>query len=1291
MEIDTKDQQCVLSSYRASAEQVEDFVSGKASGILQRNMKKCLLSKEPPLWLYKDGATLVKEKLQGKQHESTRRKISNWLLALGTCKTDAPLQDLDDGKRTFFIHEKREFQPVLQAELVKREVDEKAVSALREHFSKIGNASEFQRDVLCTLLSIPESGFTLVSREQADGDEARVFCLIAVHRADAEKYQVWKTDKPFVWKDFCQKLERIKTTLRLTCVQADGKSPGKISKTADIVYFRPPVDVRTDSLYKQLVIKKQKERSQDARQKINQLKDAVDAFDGENQVPATVLHNGSLACTEEQKGIVNDLQKAFQPVKVRHDGEDEFSDVGGRPHLEFVPGDWDGAEIQFAGSAKEVVVKALAEMEKELDEKFRAFARVEGVSLDSAPDDLCRRVTWTICLKQKGNMFDVELYNWWMLSFNLFRNAAIKLFFRPRGPAWPEKRINYAVVPTEDGRERIVGPAYFDHKQQSWLYRPSSKKNGDDEGNDAQAFSALLHNLMNGRGAGWDDELDELDDAEDGYDTQDEDADLDDEGTDGGWVKAPKEWDNWWATYVDLNSKAKYWLNNSPGDECGLLKGKLIRLVNQVSYRFKGKNRASPSPPTEWTSVDELLRKEALNFVSSKKGKEMYGKEFVECFCSALLDMKPEKVLPSFILKTVVKFMERASRSIRAIRFRGRRAGNVSFLKAESLRRNGFTLELSALDLRSFMKLSGFDKNYCPSVRRPTNSHPGVRLNLQENQAATTVSICIYEERLWLHFPVMRPIVQPNARGTLPIVKEDTRDRKSSPYISLTPMDRLPVFLWSSTEVSNAVSFVSLDYNGASLPAAVAQFRVEQERLFAKLSDPLAQLHAGSKDMIEENAKLQSRVDHAHQLAMSLGSKKVKEDVEAKVKSLRKELETLEQNVGELGKLLVEVVPDELSAPPSLTKPAAKSRGQGGKKGPTGRNLSATRSGAARSSRASNKSGQNNNNTNNNNNNNKKKKGSKSARKEKTFMLNEDVSEVDRKAVASTLGLNEEDMCDVDFLSSVANEADWRRKGLQRQIKREETFILEQDALMKKLFVARYGVPRESTTLPDGLTEANVGKPSSVMDKELRRWAENWKEDALPGNAVSPWTPEMWAEMNKKREKVILKELNATRTRMERRKVKKRRRFSRRVKEERNQLAAKLGKENQFIFSGKPDIQDWIKRGSRILGKKSVRALTPLCVAKFHENLVCNVMLNYGVLVYGPWEGYTTNQDLMCHQYAKATVFTNRHRKCPIGDCPSHERNIRLHRELISVCNQVIAAWCQLNFLSQLRPGKDPP
>lgn len=1272
MELDIGDQQ--KRDYRASKEQVDAFVArlDHLGPRMARNIQKTMLLDYTSLWLLNDGQTLVKEKMQS-DHPSYE-KIRQWLKAIGTQLTEAPSPKLDVDGRTFMVLEARDYQPVSLNELVSREVDEQRVSELERHLSDIGNDSGTQLDNLIELLRNPLSGFFLVSREHADS-EAGNFCLIAVELEDAKRYQVHASNKPFNWTSFSQLLNRFKRKLRLTLVQADGTSEEKkIRQTAEVIYFRPPVNTQTASLFKPKVIEQQKQRSQEARQGIYKLKDALCQFDGESEIPINVLRNGGLACTEEQKEIVEALQDALCPELIKLPGDKTFGRVGGNDNLQYIPGPWNGSEIGCAGPV-EVVCEALSEMKDILVEKQNELAALEGVCLDSAPKDPHRRVTWTIRLKGR---FQEVLYDWWLLVFNVFRNGIIKLFFLPRGPAWPEQRKNYAVVPTDNGRGvRIVGPAYFDEEKERWFYRVRS----DGKDNENEEAGKAFRKIMNGFGGGAD-ETDDQDSAEDDDNDNDLSGDDDDEGGDVfKWIEAPHEWKELWKTFVPFDRKSRYRESDSVGDECGLVMGKYIRSSGQIAYKVKGMDRSSPVDSKGWMTVTELLKHEATSFINSDKGMEMYGKDFVTRFLSALSDPSKAKDVPPFLLDSALKFMERAWRSIRTTRFRGRRAGNVCFVKAESLRRNGFTLELSADNLRRFMKLSGFDEDYLPSVRRPTKNHPGVRLDVKSNQASTTVSIVIHEESLWLHFPVMRPIRPPKSEASLPIVNQDIRDPKALPFIKLVPLDVVPGFLCSVQDNSDPMSFASLDFNGASLVVAVAQFRVEAGKLSAKLSDPFAQLHAGSKEMIEGIAKLQSQVDHARQLAMYLGGENVKESAEAKVELLKKELETLEQKMAELKKLLVEEDEQSECDEASTPKPTAKSRGRG-KKGPTVRKPPTTRSGAARPLRESSKPKSKNTK--------KKKKGGKSERKEKTFTLNPDLSEANREAVARTLRLNKDDVFDIDFLSSAANEAEWRRKALQRQIEREEKFLSDRDALLKKLVMDRYGTLLDATVLPDGLTEASLRNLSALKNKKLHQWARNWK-DALPGNPVSPWTPEMWAEINKKRKGAILQELNATRTRMERRKVKKRRRFSRRVKEERNQLAAKLGKENMFIFSGKPDIQGWIKRGSRILGKKTVRALTPLCLGKFHENLVRNVMLNYGVLVYGPWEGYTTNQHLVCHQYAKATVFTNRHRKCPIEDCPSHELKIRLHRELISVCNQVIAAWCQLNFLGQLRPGKDPP
>ena len=145
------------------------------------------------------------------------------------------------------------------------------------------------------------------------------------------------------------------------------------------------------------------------------------------------------------------------------------------------------------------------------------------------------------------------------------------------------------------------------------------------------------------------------------------------------------------------------------------------------------------------------------------------------------------------------------------------------------------------------------------------------------------------------------------------------------------------------------------------------------------------------------------------------------------------------------------------------------------------------------------------------------------------------------------------------------------------------------------------------------------------------------------------------------------------------------------MKEEKRKLVARLARECHVILSGAPDVKAWIKKGKRILGRTSVRSLQALGLQSLHNCLLHDAVLNYGVAAFGPHEAYTTNQCLACHVYRKGATFYKRHRRCPTQQCWTRVLGVRLHRELISICNQFIAALCQLEYLDIYPPGPGPP
>jgi hypothetical protein len=145
----------------------------------------------------------------------------------------------------------------------------------------------------------------------------------------------------------------------------------------------------------------------------------------------------------------------------------------------------------------------------------------------------------------------------------------------------------------------------------------------------------------------------------------------------------------------------------------------------------------------------------------------------------------------------------------------------------------------------------------------------------------------------------------------------------------------------------------------------------------------------------------------------------------------------------------------------------------------------------------------------------------------------------------------------------------------------------------------------------------------------------------------------------------------------------------------------------QFI-AGSPDVQGWVKRpeGSnrRYLSRTIVSSLQHMALQSFFNRIMYVLPVRYQVLVFGPHEGYTTNACLMCHEYSKRATFCNRYRSCPNPQCPTrceYQPMVSLHRELISVSNQLVAAYSQLEYIgddvekihAQLEAGtyKAPP
>ena len=145
--------------------------------------------------------------------------------------------------------------------------------------------------------------------------------------------------------------------------------------------------------------------------------------------------------------------------------------------------------------------------------------------------------------------------------------------------------------------------------------------------------------------------------------------------------------------------------------------------------------------------------------------------------------------------------------------------------------------------------------------------------------------------------------------------------------------------------------------------------------------------------------------------------------------------------------------------------------------------------------------------------------------------------------------------------------------------------------------------------------------------------------------------------------------------------LKKRKKFSRRVKEEHRRIGAEVGRGADLCLSGAPETEGWFKRGpGRHLRKHHISVAQMLSLKSLHNHLIYEVSINFGIAVFATNEAYTTNQCIWCHEYHKGATYYRRHRRCPNENCPSHKYNVRTHREF-SIVKEVVAADCQLDYL----------
>ena len=129
-----------------------------------------------------------------------------------------------------------------------------------------------------------------------------------------------------------------------------------------------------------------------------------------------------------------------------------------------------------------------------------------------------------------------------------------------------------------------------------------------------------------------------------------------------------------------------------------------------------------------------------------------------------------------------------------------------------------------------------------------------------------------------------------------------------------------------------------------------------------------------------------------------------------------------------------------------------------------------------------------------------------------------------------------------------------------------------------------------------------------------------------------------------------------------------------------------------MVFLGSPDIPGWVRKKyddptkHRCLSRRTVSEFVPAALASLHQAAMDRLVMRFGVLVFAPHEAYTTNACPVCHQYRKGASFNGRYRVCPNRDCPLRTSKVRLHRELISVINQVPAGISQLKYIIAPQP-----